>query len=126
MTAYMVLTHTVHDAAAFARDYVPAITPVLRKHDIEVIALSLDTTPLEGEANSAVVFRAATEDAFREFYKDPDFEGPKQIRHSMTSDRTMVVIPSFGEPLRGDGAAAGRPRSPAAVPRRPRPRRHSD
>ncbi len=96
MTAYMVLTHTVHDAEAFARDYIPAIRPVLRKHHIEVIAISLDTTPLEGEANSAVVFRAASEDAFREFYDDPDFEEPKKIRHSMTSDRTMVVIPSFG------------------------------
>ena len=96
MTAYMVLTHTVHDADAFARDYVPAIRPVLLKHHIEVIALSLNTTPLEGEANSAVVFRAASEDAFRAFYNDPDFEGPKQIRHSMTSHRAMVVIPSFG------------------------------
>jgi uncharacterized protein (DUF1330 family) len=97
MTAYMVLTHTVHDAEAFARDDVPAITPVLRKHHIEVIALSLDTTPLEGEANSAVVFRAASEHVFRDFYDDPAFEGPKQLRHSMTSDRTMVVIPSFGD-----------------------------
>ena len=96
MTAYMVLTHTVHDAEAFARDYIPAIRPVLQKHQIEVIAISLDTTPLEGEANSAVVFRAASEDVFRDFYDDPDFERPKQIRHSMTSDRTMVVIPSFG------------------------------
>jgi uncharacterized protein (DUF1330 family) len=96
MTAYMVLTHTVHDAAAFARDYVPAIRPVLRKHDIEVIAISLDTTPLEGQANSAVVFRAASEEVFREFYDDPDFEGPKQLRHSMTSDRTMVVVPALG------------------------------
>jgi uncharacterized protein (DUF1330 family) len=92
----MVLTHTVHDAEAFARDYVPAITPVLRKHQIEVIAISLGTTPLEGAANSAVVFRATSEDAFRQFYNDPDFEGPKQIRHSLTSDRTMVVIPSVG------------------------------
>ena len=81
MTAYMVLTHTVHDAEAFARDYIPAITPVLRKHHIEVVAISLDTTPLEGEANSAV-FWAASEDTFREFYNDPDFEAPKQIRHS--------------------------------------------
>ena len=96
MTAYMVLTHTVHDAEAFARDYMPAIAPVLRKHHIEVIAISLNTTPLEGEANSAVVFRAVSEGAFREFYNDPEFEGPKQIRHSMTSHRTMVVIPSFG------------------------------
>ena len=64
MTAYMVLTHTVHDAAAFARDYIPAIRPVLQKHHIEVIAISLDTTPLAGEANSAVVFRAASEDVF--------------------------------------------------------------
>jgi uncharacterized protein (DUF1330 family) len=98
MTAYMVLTHTVHDTDAFARDYVPAIRPVLRKHHIEVIAISLDATPLEGEANSAVVFRAASEEVFREFYNDPDFEGPKQLRHSITSDRTMVVIPPFGEP----------------------------
>ena len=101
MTAYMVLAHTVHDAAAFARDYVPAISPVLRKHNIEVIALSLDATPLEGDANSAVVFRAASEDVFREFYNDPDFERPKQIRHSMTSDRTMVVIPSISERTSG-------------------------
>jgi hypothetical protein len=43
MTAYMVLTHPVHDAEAFARDYIPAIRPVLRKHQIEVIAISLDT-----------------------------------------------------------------------------------
>jgi hypothetical protein len=70
---------------------------VLRKHNIEVIGISLDATPLEGEANSAVIFRAASEDVFRAFYNDPDFEGPKQIRHSMTSDRTMVVIPSVGE-----------------------------
>jgi hypothetical protein len=33
-----------------------------------------------------------------ELYSDPDVERPKTIRHSMTSDRTMVVIPSFGEP----------------------------
>ena len=98
MTAYMVLTHMVHDAAAFRRDYIPAIRPVLRKHDIEVIAISLGASPLEGTANSAVVFRAASEAVFHQFYNDPEFEEPKQIRHSMTSDRTMVVIPALEEP----------------------------
>lgn len=70
----------------------------MRKHGIEVVAISLDTTPLEGTANSAVVFRSDSEEAFHEFYHDPDFEEPKQIRHSMTSDRTMVVLPAFTMP----------------------------
>jgi len=94
----MVLTHTVHDAEAFLGEYVPAITPVMNKHGIEVIAISLDTTPLEGTASSAVVFRADSEDIFHAFYHDPDFEGPKQIRHSMTSERTMIVLASFTMP----------------------------
>jgi uncharacterized protein (DUF1330 family) len=109
MTAYMVLTHTVHDADAFSREYVPAISPVLRKHGVEVIAVSLDTIPLEGGVNSAAVFRADSEETFHAFYNDPDFEEPKQIRHSMTSDRSMVVLPSFTPPSDGHDRATPAP-----------------
>lgn len=49
-------------------------------------------------AVSAVVFRADSEETFHAFCNDPDFEGPKQIRHSMSSDRNMVVLPSFPMP----------------------------
>ena len=54
-----------------------------------------ETNALEGNANSALVFRAESEEAFHAFYSDPDNAGPIALRHSITSDRSMVVVPAF-------------------------------
>lgn len=98
MTAYMVLTHTVADVDRFVGEYVSQVRPLLQKHGIEVIAAGFGMTPLEGSANSAVVFRSASEEAFHRFYDDPEFDGPKALRHSISLNSDMLIVPAFTPP----------------------------
>ena len=98
MTAYLVLTHKVTDVDRYTGEYVPQVMPLLAKHGIEVVAAHFGATALEGSADSAVVLRAETEAAFRDFYDDPDYAGPKALRLSITSDQDMVVAPEFTPP----------------------------
>lgn len=99
MTAYMVLTHRIVDLDRYYDEYVPQILPLLAKHGIEIVAAELDGSPLEGGATSAIVFRAPSEDAFRALYEDPDYAGPKALRHSLTDDRHLMLAPEFTLPV---------------------------
>ena len=76
-------------------DYVPQVVPLLQKHGIEVLAGHFGATALEGSADSVILLRAESEAAFRDFYDDPDYAGPKALRLSITSDQNMVVAPQF-------------------------------
>jgi len=95
MTAYLALTHKVADVDKYLGDYVPQVVPLLQKHGIEVLAGHFGATALEGSADSVILLRAESEAAFREFYDDPDYAGPKALRLSITSDQNMVVAPQF-------------------------------
>jgi uncharacterized protein (DUF1330 family) len=55
-------------------------------------------TALEGSADSVVILRADSVDAFHEFYDDPDYAPLKSLRQSITSNAEMVVAPAFTPP----------------------------
>jgi uncharacterized protein (DUF1330 family) len=98
MTAYMVLTHKIVDLKRYVDEYVPLVIPLLERHGIEVVAAELNGDALEGGATSAIVFRGASKDAFRALYEDPDYADPKALRHSLTTDRNMVIAPELASP----------------------------
>lgn len=98
VTAYLALTHKVADVDAYVGSYVPRVMPLLAKHGIEVLAAHFGATAIEGGADSVILLRAESEVAFRSFYDDPDYAEPKALRHSLTSERNMVVAPKFMPP----------------------------
>lgn len=95
MAAYLVLTHTVEDMERYFGEYVPQVTPLLQKHGVDVLVGHFGASAIEGRANSAIVLRAESEDALREFYNDPDYAGPKALRQSLTSNSNAVIAPEF-------------------------------
>jgi uncharacterized protein (DUF1330 family) len=95
LTAYMVVTCRVLDAERYQSEYAPQVIPLLRKYGIELLGAGLETTALEGDATSALIFRAETEAAFESFYNDPDNAAPIALRHSITDGRSMLVVPAF-------------------------------
>jgi uncharacterized protein (DUF1330 family) len=98
MTAYMALTQKVVDVDKYLGEYVPQVMPLLEKHGIEVLAVNLGVSAIEGSADSVVVFRAESEGNFSAFYNDPDYAGAKELRKSITSDQNMVAAPEFTPP----------------------------
>lgn len=98
MTAYLALTHKVADVDRYVGEYVPQVMPILEKHGIEVLAAHFGATAIEGSADSVIMLRAESEEAFRKFYDDPEYADPKALRWSITSDRNMVAAPEFTRP----------------------------
>jgi len=96
MAAYLVLMHEVDDVDRYRNEYVPAVMPLLRKHDAEVLVAGFDAEAAEGEPpNSTVVIRFADVEAVWGFLNDPDYQPVKEIRLSATSRGQMVVAPEF-------------------------------
>lgn len=98
MSAYLALTHKVADVDKYVGEYVPQVMPLLAKHGIEVLAAHFGATAIEGGADSVILLRAESEEAFRSFYDDPEYADPKALRFSITSDRNMVAAPEFAPP----------------------------
>lgn len=98
MTAYLALTHRVADVDRYLGEYVPQVLPLLDKHGIEVLAAHFGADAVEGTADGVVLLRADSEIAFVEFYDDPDYAEPRALRHSITSERNLVVAPEFAPP----------------------------
>ncbi|MFL6081084.1 MAG: DUF1330 domain-containing protein [Ornithinibacter sp.] len=95
MTAYVVLTQKVSDVNRYVGEYAPQAMPILQKYGIEVLVFQVGTTAVEGDADSVVILRADSEEALRGFYDDPDYAGPKALRHSITSGADMLIAPAF-------------------------------
>ena len=77
MTAYLALTQNVADVDKYLGEYVPPVLQLFEKYGIEVLAAQFGASAIEGSANSVVILRAESEDAFRNLYDDPDLRGPE-------------------------------------------------
>jgi uncharacterized protein (DUF1330 family) len=99
MAAYLVLMQQVHDSDRYLNEYAPAATPFVVKHGGELLAASFDAEAAEGEPpNSTVVLRFPDTAAAWGFLNDPDYRPVKELRHSLTSQGQMVVVPEFVTP----------------------------
>jgi len=96
MAAYFVLTQTVTDQEKYREEYVPRVLPFLEKYGAEVIAFSFETERLEGNpAGGAVVLRFPSAQAVRDFLSDPDYLPLKQLRFSITTNASAMIVPEF-------------------------------
>ena len=96
MAAYFVLTQTVTDQRAYTEDYIPGVQPFLEKYGVEVLAFAFETERLEGNpADGVVVLRFPSEQAVRDFLNDPGYAPLKDLRFSITSNASAILVPEW-------------------------------
>lgn len=96
MAAYFILTQTVTDLDRYYSDYVPGVMPFLAKYRAEVLAADAGAEALEGSpAEGVVVIRFPSDQAIRDFLADPDYQGLKALRFSITTDASAQLAPEF-------------------------------
>ncbi len=97
MSYYAIVHHAIEDRERYSQDYVPATRDLIAKHGGEIV-VSADACPVEGTppAPRMVILRFPSEDAFREFYDDPDYKPLRELRHALTSAGSMVGAASLG------------------------------
>jgi uncharacterized protein (DUF1330 family) len=97
MSYYVVVHHTLLDADRHYTEYAPGAVPILQKHGGEVLAAG-ETTLFEGEplAPVMVLMKFPSEEAFKAFHDDPDYQPYKDLRLSTTTTGgSMVGAPSY-------------------------------
>jgi uncharacterized protein (DUF1330 family) len=98
MPAYVIGSYDVTDPDTYSA-YVPAVIPLLQKHGAEVLVADYEAKTLEGEGRGInVVLRFASEEAALAWYNDPDYDGPRNIRISSSTNSTMVLAKGFEPP----------------------------
>jgi uncharacterized protein (DUF1330 family) len=92
-----VAPHALEDLEGYAQDYILGAVEIIAKHGGEVVAAA-EATAIEGTppAPRMVILKFWSQEAFRSFYDDPDYQPLKKLRHSLTSAGRMVGAPSFG------------------------------
>jgi uncharacterized protein (DUF1330 family) len=96
VTAYLVLMQQVDDVDRYRNEYVPGVTPFLKKHGGEVVVGGFEAAVAEGEPpNSTVVLRFADAGAAWGFLNDPEYQPVRELRFSITSRGQAVVVPEF-------------------------------
>ena len=88
----------IDDVERYRDEYVPAVQPLLQKHDAEMLVGvgSIDAEPAQGDPpNSTLVIRFAHVEAAWAFVNDPGYQPVKEIRLSATSRGQAVVAPGF-------------------------------
>ncbi|WP_322544770.1 DUF1330 domain-containing protein [Rhodococcoides fascians] len=97
MSYFAVVIHDVDDQERYGQEYIPGAMELINKHGGAVVGLAPQLTKVEGEpsAQTGVIIAFPTEDAFKAWYDDPDYAPLRELRHSITSTRTMVGVPEF-------------------------------
>ncbi|MGX1163547.1 uncharacterized protein (DUF1330 family) [Arthrobacter sp. SLBN-100] len=97
MSYYAVVHHAIEDPKRYGEDYIPGAVEIITRHGGEVAAAA-EAAPIEGKppAPGVVILKFPSEEAFRSFYDDPDYQPLKKLRHSLTRGGSMVGTPSFG------------------------------
>ena len=101
MSAYIIATYDVQDAAAY-ESYVPGVIPLLQKHGAEVLVADYEPQNLEGEARGVVVvLRFASTEAAQAWYDDPAYEPVRKIRLDASAHGAMHLAKEFVMPAAG-------------------------
>lgn len=98
MSAYIIATYDITDPVGY-EPYVPAVIPLLQKHNAEILVADYEARGLEGEVRGVnVVLRFESEEAALAWYNDPDYESVKKTRVDSTSHGTVTLAKQFVPP----------------------------
>ena len=95
MPVYVVNAYDIHDLEKF-KEYPPKVALLLPKYGAKVLAMDTNAKALEGKPKTmnAIVEFPSEEDAFR-FYNDPEYQSFIHLRHTSTSNCTMIILKEF-------------------------------
>jgi uncharacterized protein (DUF1330 family) len=98
MPHYFIASYDVADEKAYEA-YVPAVVPLLQKHNAKIIVAAYERAAHEGEpANVNVVLEFESEEAALAWYNDPEYAPVKQIRLDSTKNGTAFTAAGFVMP----------------------------
>lgn len=104
--AYMIVTGTVHDRAAFMAGYAAHLGPLYARHGGHYLALGANPEVLEGQADqSFVVSKWPSAEAARAFWNDPEYERLKQARIEQGwGTFNVILVDGLPEPAQSNPA----------------------
>ena len=98
MAAYAVVSYDVTGPEKFG-PYVPAVQPVLRKYNAEILAARPALQVLEGSASMInVVLKFPSQQAALNWYNDPEYAPLLKLRLDTTSAHHMILLGEFQPP----------------------------
>lgn len=92
--AFVVANFQVEDAARY-REYEKGFFPILKKHGGEFFTYDDNTETFEGEmprSGRMVLFRFPSEEAARNWYKDPEYQALSEHRRAGTRLEFLTMI----------------------------------
>jgi len=95
MTVYYHISYDITDPEEF-NHYGPALLPLLKRYNAEVLASDTAGIPIEGTPKTMqAIVKFPSEEAALACYNDPEYQPIKAIRHRSTKNCTMVLIKHF-------------------------------
>ena len=95
MPVYVVNAYDIHDFETF-KEYPPRVAPLLLKYGAKILAMETDPEALEGRPKTMnAIIEFSSEEAVRNFYKDPEYQSFIHLRLNSTSNCTMIILKQF-------------------------------
>ena len=95
MAVYVVNAYDIHDFETF-KNYPPKVGALLPKYGGKVLAMDTDPKVLEGTPRTMnVIVEFPSQKEVDGFYHDPEYQSFIHLRHSSTSNCTMIVLKQF-------------------------------
>jgi uncharacterized protein (DUF1330 family) len=94
MAAYLIITATVHDRAAFMRDYAPAAAALVARDGGRYVLRAPDAELLEGsvgEGASVVISEWPDKAAALAFWNSPDYAEAKRLRAGLADVHVLLI-----------------------------------
>lgn len=95
MPVYFINTYDIIDEQKFSQ-YGPQVIPLLKKYGAVVLASDVEGMAIEGKPRKMnAIIRFPSTDAAIKCYHDPEYQPLKALRHSSTSNCTMVLVKDY-------------------------------
>ena len=94
MAAYLIITATVHDRAAFLSGYAPVAAALVERFGGRYVLRAPGAVVLEGigeDGASVVISEWADKAAALAFWNSPDYAEAKRLRHGLAEVHVLLV-----------------------------------
>lgn len=100
MAHYLVFSMNISDFARWQSEYVPAVGPLLLRHQGAIVAVQDHPAPLAGQPrNHNVILRFPDEARALAWHQDPDYAPLKAIRDEIATDVVSFGAASWVAPV---------------------------
>lgn len=98
-TVYIVANIEISDRDRY-REYEEGFTPILLRHDGQIIAVDEKSTSLEGEPlhGRIVIARFPSSDHATAWFNDPDYQAIAEHRRAASTAQFVSLVDSFRPP----------------------------